>query len=300
MKGYSIETTPNSATKLWDSGRGFNDVLPEGTKVNVTFLPGTDFAQTIDTCARLSQEQMVPVPHIAARSVRDVPQLSGYLAELTERAQLREVLVIAGGVDDGKEAGSLKDSMQILDSGVLQRHGITHIGLAAHPQGCPAISNKDVLDAMRRKSEWAAAARADGISCYFETQFCFDAQPVIEWDKRIRDEQITLPVRVGVAGPASLRSLVTYAAMAGVQLSARMASQQTGQMARLLTSTMSGVAPDGLIVGLAQYMAESECGLEGLHFYSFGGISKTAAWANAAANGQFDVHGDGSGFTVHS
>ena len=64
---WSIEVTPTGATKI-DS---FAACLPEGTTVNVTFLPGTDPMDTIAVARRLSDEGMNAVPHIAARSLID-------------------------------------------------------------------------------------------------------------------------------------------------------------------------------------------------------------------------------------
>ena len=41
---------------------------------------------------------------------------------------------------------------------------------------------------------------------------------------------------------------------------------------------------------LAAYKAgDPECGIEKLHFYPFGGLAKTAQWANAVASGDFTV-----------
>ena len=62
---WSIEVTPTGATKI----ESFRDCLNEGTTVNVTFLPGTDPADTIAVCERLHNDGMKPVPHLAARSL---------------------------------------------------------------------------------------------------------------------------------------------------------------------------------------------------------------------------------------
>ena len=72
---WSIEVTPTGATKI----ESFRDCLDPGTTVNVTFLPGTDPADTIAVCERLHNDGMRPVPHLAARSVRDADQLDELL-----------------------------------------------------------------------------------------------------------------------------------------------------------------------------------------------------------------------------
>jgi hypothetical protein len=48
-RDFTVETTPGSAAKIPD----FREHLRPGTKVAVTFLPGSDFADTIAVCRRL-------------------------------------------------------------------------------------------------------------------------------------------------------------------------------------------------------------------------------------------------------
>jgi methylenetetrahydrofolate reductase (NADPH) len=49
-------------------------------------------------------------------------------------------------------------------------------------------------------------------------------------------------------------------------------------------------APDRLVVELAACKAsDPECGIEKLHFYPFGGLARTADWANTLVAGAFAV-----------
>jgi methylenetetrahydrofolate reductase (NADPH) len=93
--GFSIETTPGSAAKV----ANFADHLAAGTTVNVTYLAGSDAAETIAVCQRLRDEGMRPVPHVAARNIESAGQLDDYLGALTGEAGVDEALVIAGGLD---------------------------------------------------------------------------------------------------------------------------------------------------------------------------------------------------------
>ena len=65
VKKATIEETPRGAEKI----ANFNDILRTGTTVYVTFLPNSDFADTIKTVKKLKQEGFNPVPHFAARSI---------------------------------------------------------------------------------------------------------------------------------------------------------------------------------------------------------------------------------------
>ena len=62
------------------------------------------------------------------------------------------------------------------------------------------------------------------------TQFCFEAAPVIAWANRLAAEGITLPIHIGVAGPAKLQTLIKFAISCGVGASlARAAKTRDGR-----------------------------------------------------------------------
>jgi methylenetetrahydrofolate reductase (NADPH) len=124
---WSIEVTPTGATKI----ESFRDCLSPGTTVNVTFLPGTDPAETIAVAERLHNDGMRPVPHLAARSLRDADQLDELLAAFTSRCGVEEVLCIGGGVD--KPVGAFDATIQVLETGLIQKHGIRSVGVAWPP-----------------------------------------------------------------------------------------------------------------------------------------------------------------------
>ena len=111
---WSIEVTPAGASKI----ESFADCLHPGTTVNVTFLPGSDPMDTVAVSERLHNEGMNPVPHLAARSLRDSDQLDALLAAYTSRAGVNEVLVIGGGVD--QPVGAFANSLQLLETGLIQ------------------------------------------------------------------------------------------------------------------------------------------------------------------------------------
>jgi len=283
--GWSIEVTPNGAQKI-DS---FAACLAPGSAVNVTFLPGSDPMDTVAVAQRLYQDGMRPVPHIAARSIRDGDQLDGLLALLVRDAAVDEVLVIGGGVD--RPVGAFDCSMQILESGLLQKHGVRRVGVAGHPEGSPDITDEDIAAALDAKN---AIARRDGLDIYIETQFCFEADLVLAWEKRIRAMGNRLPIHVGVPGPATIKTLFRFAQISGIGPSMRFISKQ----ARNVTKLMTVQSPHLLLAGLARGMAaDPDCLIAHFHFYPFGGFAKTAAYADAVAHGQIRLLPKG-GFDV--
>lgn len=283
--GFSIETTPASAAKV----AHFGDHLAPGTTVNVTYLAGSNAADTINVCRRLRDEGMKPVPHVAARNIESAGQLDDYLGALTTIAGVDEALVIAGGLD--RPAGPYDCTMQVLNSGLFQKHGIRRIAVAGHPEGSPDINDQALAAALADKNQWATE---NAIDMYIETQFCFEADVVLAWEQRIRDAGNQLPIHIGVPGPATLKTLLKFAQMSGVGPSMRVLTRQ----ARNLTKLVMVQAPDRLITHLADAMANDEdCLITGLHMYPFGGMAKTSAWINAVAEGHFDIHKNHS-FTV--
>src|SRR5688572_2740937 len=65
MSGFSLETTPGSAAKIAD----FRSHVRPGTNVYITFLPGSDFGDTVAVARRLHDEGFNAVPHVAVRSI---------------------------------------------------------------------------------------------------------------------------------------------------------------------------------------------------------------------------------------
>ena len=287
LTDYSVETSPGAAAKI----RSFRDLLPASTRVYIAALPGFAIDDVIGTARRLRDEGMVPVPHVPARSLVGVAQLEDYVGRLAGEAGVDQVLCIGGGVS--RPVGAFDRTMQVLDSGVLDRHGIRRIGVAGHPEGSPDISEAEVRDAVRDKN---AFARRTDAEVYIVTQFCFDADAIIAWDRALRLQGNGLPIHIGIAGPAKLKSLISYARMCGVGNSMRVLTRQAANLARLTAVS----APDRLVRTLARYQAtEARCGIVCAHFYAFGGLARSATWLDGALAGDFALKTDGKGFRVH-
>jgi methylenetetrahydrofolate reductase (NADPH) len=282
---WSIEVTPTGATKI----ESFRDCLSPGTTVNVTFLPGTDPAETIAVAERLHNDGMRPVPHLAARSLRDADQLDELLAAFTSHCGVEEVLCIGGGVD--KPVGAFDATIQVLETGLIQKHGIRSVGVAGHPEGSPDITDEEIAAALAAKN--ALAAR-DGLNLYIETQFCFEADIVLDWERRVRAAGNMLPIRIGIPGPATIKTLFRFAQMSGIGPSMRFVAKQAKNVAKLMTVQ----SPHMLITGLAEGMAADDaCLIRHFHYYPFGGFARTSAYAGGVAEGNIELLPKG-GFDV--
>ena len=176
MQNWSIEVSPSSNKKIND----FREVLPVGTTVNVTEIPGSDPERILSTVHQLASQEMNAVPHIAARGIESLAALDGLITRYRE-AHVTEVLLIAGGYK--QPIGDFASSIDVLETGLLENLGIKKVGVAGHPEGSPDISKAELAHALKRKN---AIAQESGLDMYLETQFCFDAQAILEWEAQIR------------------------------------------------------------------------------------------------------------------
>ena len=125
------------------------------------------------------------------------------------------------------------------------------------------------------------------------TQFAFDAATIVRWVKRLREFGCENRVRIGMAGPTSLTTLLKFAQRCGVKASAAGVTRNVGLVKHLLGST----APDAIVRALTRAAADGTLGHVAAHFFSFGGLPATARWAAFAQAGRITLEGD-SGFSV--
>lgn len=284
-KSYSIETTVREAKRV----ERFADVVPPGKWIYIAHIPGTEFQETVELATRLRKEGLEPVPHIVARRTENLEKLNENLANLAGQAGVQQVLTVAGDIPE--PVGQLKSALEILDSGLLEKHGIRRIGVAGHPEGHKQVDDASLKDALKRKNAYAQKTGAD---VYVATQFTFSADPVIAWEKNT-PEIGQLSVMVGLPGLASPASLLKFALDCGVGASLEAFSKRAASFTKLLTVS----APDDTLIALAQYKAKNpQSHITGVHFFPFGGFKRTAAWINKVVDGQFELNADGTGLTV--
>ena len=286
VSDFSIEVTPASADRIVS----FADHLVPGTSINVTFLPGSSVDDTIKVSRRIYEEGFKPVPHLAARNFESPKSLEQSLDDLTSLANVEEVLIIAGGLDN--PLGPYHSTMQILSSGLLEKYCIKKIGVAGHPEGSPDISNSEIDMALRDKNAWS---RNTDIEVYIATQFCFEATAILDWETRIKKLGNTLPIHIGLPGLATIKTLLKFAQMSGIGPSMRVLTRQTKNLARLVMTQ----EPDIVITDLTSSIVGDPGSLiKKVHFYPFGGLAKTAAWANSVTNGEIEMKPD-KGFNTY-
>jgi methylenetetrahydrofolate reductase (NADPH) len=279
LHGFSLEATRPGQADI----DAVAAAVPPGTRLYISAVAGHPLEEQPEFAAMAHRAGLTPVLHLAARSLESHAQAADLLAHLRERAQATHLLVIGG--DRADAAGPFATSLDLIESGLLQRYGITHIGIAGHPEGHPKVATHILDRALQDKIE---AAEQGGLVADIVTQFSFNADAVIGWTRRLRDYGIETPVRIGLAGPTNLTTLLKYARRCGVKASAGGLARNAGRLKHLF-----GVStPDALICALAQAGANGALGDVALHFFSFGSIGGTARWSAHAAAGRFTCEGE--------
>lgn len=278
MRGASVETSVKDLTEI----DAYPGRLAAGTEVYATWLPTFPYHHLVSVCSRLARAGFRPIPHLAARRIADAASARDLLERLSGEAGVDQALVLAGDLD--RPAGPYADAAALLASGLLERHGIVQVGLAAYPEGHPKIGDERLAAALQEK---VALARKAGLQPYVVSQFCFDAQTILGWTERVRQTGLKLPIRIGLAGPASVRTLINYGMRCGVGASLRAVKSHGISLTRLLAQS----GPDTVVAELAKTCAAEGDDAPRLHFFSFGGFARTAAWMSAAAQGSLDLAG---------
>ena len=269
LDNYSAELTTRDHKSL-DAAA---DILRPQTRVFVAAMPRDTADDMIAAAIRLHKANMVAIPHIVARNIPDEATLDRMLARLSAEAGVDRAHVVGGDRDD--PAGAFDSALQLLETGLFAKYGITRIAIACYPEGHPRIPDAVLEQARADKTRVAAE---QGLSVWLVSQFAFEAAPIIGLARNMRAQGIDDPYRVGIAGPASHATLLKFAMMCGVGASLR-ALRERGDFAR---NMLMGETPEALLTEIA-LAREAEPGLniQGVHFFTFGSLIKTAQWVES-------------------
>ncbi|MBU3030987.1 methylenetetrahydrofolate reductase [Paracoccus marinaquae] len=267
LQGASIEVMPRTAAGVSD----FRQHLPAGTLVFVAHIDGTSPAEMQATVARLAREGLRPVPHVPARLVPDRAALADWVSAYRDGGA-EGALLLGGGLSAPR--GEFRDSMQLLETGLFG--DFRQLFIAGHPEGNrdidPDGGEAEVMRALRWKADFAARTDA---RMQIVTQFAFEAQPVIDWANRLRASGIDMPIRIGVAGPAKLQTMLKFAIMCGVGPSLRVLQRRARDVTKLLVP----YEPKEFVTALAHAKAaDPDFPIAAAHIFPLGGIPASTGW----------------------
>jgi methylenetetrahydrofolate reductase (NADPH) len=263
----SIELSPRDEF----AGEALRKLFDPGMTVFVNHPPSVTHHDIVAACVKLQRAGFIPMPHMAVRHLASFTQASDFLRRASGEAGVDRILLIGG---DSTPAGPFRAALDLLATGVVERHGIGHVAFAGYPEGHPAIDAR-ILDAALQAK--VALARQRGLDVSLVTQFGFEAAPILRWIGSLRTQGIECPVRIGVAGPASVATLAKFAVRCGIGASLRALARGHTAFARILVEA----GPDVLIAELVAG-ENAAATVEGLHVFTFGGARRTAEWLRTA------------------
>ena len=245
------------------------DHFARGTDVTITFLPGDNYRHNVETASALRRAGYNPVPHIAAREMPSREALDDFLARARGEADVTRVVLIAGDLALAK--GPFRSSLDVCASGLIEARGILSVSVAGHPEGHPYLSAANAFKVLEAWRDWGQLTK---IRVDVVTQFCFESGPILGWIGELDARGISLPVIVGLAGPATPATLTKFALRCGIGNSMRSLRSQIGRFGRLLTDT----GPDDVMRGLQSAPKAVTAPIAGFHLFPFGGLRKAGEW----------------------
>jgi len=222
-------------------------------------IPGADCQQTMKSAHEVQAFGKRAVPHIAARNFNGDEELKKFLSGI-QKAGIKRALLIGGG---GASKGNFKCSMDLLKTGLFAEYGINSFDFAGHPEGNPGDPNSEYH--LLEKIRWTVER---GIPSRIVTQWSFDTVKINNWIFDLRKKGIPNPIHIGIPGPSTMKTLLSFAKVCGVQASVKVLRKQGLNFSKLMFVNK----PDKIISELRGY--------DQLHLYPFGGIAKSADWLN--------------------
>lgn len=263
-EGFSLEITAKDVAALREAA----PLIPAESPIAITFLPGDAAADRIAAAVAVRELGYEPMPHFSARRIVSREEFESYLEAVVAEADVRRCFIVAG--DPREPQGPYFDTSALIATGAFEGNGITAIGISGHPEGHPNMTPEEAWAILEAK---VTEIERRGMAPLVVTQFGFDPDAFLNWLAQLRARGIETPVRIGIPGPAGIKTLLRFAARCGVGASASVMAKYGLSIANLLGSA----GPDKLVDTFAARLGD-EHGRARLHFYPFGGLSKTVEW----------------------
>ena len=270
ISGYSIEVIPKTVAKI----ESFKEILPKNTRVYIAHLKNEDIKPMVNAAKRLHDEGFKVMPHMSAREIKNHAMLNDWISMYQNEAGVDEALLLAGSSPE--PTGDYDSSIQLIESGLFDKASFKRLHVAGHPEGNKDIDPdggvKNVSNALSWKQEFSKRTDAE---MAIATQFCFDANVVKKWADGIKEDGIDIPIHIGIAGPAKLKTLLKFSVECGIGSSMKILTQRAKDITKLLLP----YKPTQILKDLSAFKVQDpEFNIEQVHFFPFGGIKQTSDW----------------------
>ena len=240
------------------------DALPSDMYIAVTCSPTKGVDETLDLSEKLIGKGFKVTPHIASKCVSGEKHLEAIIKKLDELGI--ESIFVPGG-DRPEPMGDFKNASDLLKALKKLGHNLSKIGMAAHPEGHPDVSDEVLMEALEEKKDFAD---------FIVTQMCFDADILNDWMTQIHRKGIELPVWVGLPGVLERGRLLKTSLRIGVGDSLRFLRKKSQVATELMKSSIYN--PNDLLRDITEKNDINTSNLAGYHIYCFNQIETTEKW----------------------
>ena len=242
--------------------------LPSDMYLAVTCSPTKGVDETLELSEKLIGKGFKVTPHIASKCVSGEKHLEIIIKKLDELGI--DSIFVPGG-DRPEPMGDFSNASDLLRSLKKIGHNLKKIGMAAHPEGHPDVSNEVLMEALEEKKDLAD---------FIVTQMCFDAKILNDWMAEIHNKGIDLPVWVGLPGVIERGRLLKTSLRIGVGDSLRFLRKKSQVATELMKSSVYN--PDDLLKDITEQNDTNQSNLAGYHIYCFNQIETTETWRRSA------------------
>ena len=240
------------------------DSLPSDMYLAVTCSPTKGVDETLELSEKLIERGFKVTPHIASKCVSGEKHLEAIIKKLDELGI--ESIFVPGG-DRPEPMGDFNNALDLLKALKKLGHNLNKIGMAAHPEGHPDVSDEILMEALEEKKDLAD---------FIVTQMCFDAEILNDWMNQIQKKGIELPVWVGLPGVIERGRLLKTSLRIGVGDSLRFLRKKSQVATELMKSSIYN--PDDLVRDITEQFDINDSRLAGYHIYCFNQIETTEKW----------------------
>ena len=240
------------------------DSLPSDMYLAVTCSPTKGVDETLELSEKLIERGFKVTPHIASKCVSGEKHLEEIIKKLDELGI--ESIFVPGG-DRPEPMGDFNNALDLLKALKKLGHNLNKIGMAAHPEGHPDVSDEILMEALEEKKDLAD---------FIVTQMCFDAEILNDWMNQIHKKGIELPVWVGLPGVIERGRLLKTSLRIGVGDSLRFLRKKSQVATELMKSSIYN--PDDLVRDITEKIDINDSKLAGYHIYCFNQIETTEKW----------------------
>tara|TARA_B100001778_G_scaffold206693_1_gene170784 strand:+ start:2103 stop:2960 length:858 start_codon:yes stop_codon:yes gene_type:complete len=240
------------------------DSLPSDMYLAVTCSPTKGVDETLELSEKLIERGFKVTPHIASKCVSGEKHLEAIIKKLDELGI--ESIFVPGG-DRPEPMGDFNNALDLLKALKKLGHNLNKIGMAAHPEGHPDVSDEILMEALEEKKDLAD---------FIVTQMCFDAEILNDWMNQIQKKGIELPVWVGLPGVIERGRLLKTSLRIGVGDSLRFLRKKSQVATELMKSSIYN--PDDLVRDITEQIDINDSKLAGYHIYCFNQIETTEKW----------------------